>query len=204
MILAWLILISFMKKIFYKKQKGFSLLEVIVAASIVVVALLGLASLMLQSLRVGAINTNHMIASMLAQEGIEIVRNIRDSNWLMADNSWYQAIYYPDLVDASKNTYAVDRYSNSASASLEYDPDDTDHSEARLWLDANEFYVLHDNSLNPPNTTTMFYRLIEVSGLPEWSDMPDQLNVKSTVKWTERGQTNQHVAETNLYKWRSE
>lgn len=89
---------------FYKgNQKGFSLLEIIVAiffVSVVLVPMVGVVSFTISANRYA----NHrLIAANLAQEGIEIVRNVRDSNtdWSV----WYGAAWSGDYsVDYSAGT----------------------------------------------------------------------------------------------------
>src|SRR3989344_1098546 len=63
-------------------QRGFSVIEVIVAIAILASAGVALWILSAISLRTVRIARQELIAANLAQEGIEIVRNIRDSNWL--------------------------------------------------------------------------------------------------------------------------
>jgi prepilin-type N-terminal cleavage/methylation domain-containing protein len=61
---------------------GFTLLEVIIAIFIFTVGLVAVWSLIQQPLSYSKIASQKLIAIYLAQEGIEIVRNIRDSNLL--------------------------------------------------------------------------------------------------------------------------
>lgn len=63
------------------KQAGFSVIEILAVIAIITMGMLGLLSLATQSIRSQFINKNNLIASQLAQEGIEAVRNIRDTNW---------------------------------------------------------------------------------------------------------------------------
>ena len=73
------------KKLFsHSKGKGFTLLEVMVAMMVIVVGLLASLFLIAFTISSGAADKDRIIAIQLAQEGIELIRNIRDDNgWLM-------------------------------------------------------------------------------------------------------------------------
>lgn len=64
------------------QSKGFTIMEVMTAIFILTVGVGAALSLMNQTLATGSVIEQKLIASYLAQEGIEIVRNIRDSTWL--------------------------------------------------------------------------------------------------------------------------
>ena len=63
-------------------NKGFTILEVMLAIFILTAAVVGSFSLIQQTLHASSLNQSKLIAYYLGQEGIEIVRNIRDNNWL--------------------------------------------------------------------------------------------------------------------------
>lgn len=77
-----------MNKFFKQKNKGFTLVETLVAISILTTTIVTMMSL----LGAGISNTNYvkqkMIATYLAQEGIEYVRNMRDTAVLYSSNGW--------------------------------------------------------------------------------------------------------------------
>jgi prepilin-type N-terminal cleavage/methylation domain-containing protein len=64
------------------KNTGFTLLEVIVAIFILTVGIGGSFVLIQQTISTASIVQSRLIAAYLGQEGIEIIRNIRDNNWL--------------------------------------------------------------------------------------------------------------------------
>ena len=72
---------------FNSKQEGFSIIEVLFALSILAIGVVGLSSLLIQNIQIQNYTKNKLIASMLAQEGVELLRNIRDQNWI-DDNDW--------------------------------------------------------------------------------------------------------------------
>src|SRR3990172_140667 len=66
---------------FSRLYYGFTIIEVIIAISLVNIGLLAISSLVIQNIQTQDINREYIIASMLAQEGLELARNIRDNNW---------------------------------------------------------------------------------------------------------------------------
>jgi Tfp pilus assembly protein PilV len=67
------------------ESKGQGLIEVIVSLAIIVVAILGALSLATLTIKAGAQSRERVQAALLAQEGIEIVKNNRDTNWIKID-----------------------------------------------------------------------------------------------------------------------
>lgn len=66
-------------------SKAFTLLETIIALFILTAGILSVIGLILTTTRSLALTKDQTIAANLAQEGIEIVRSIRDTNWLEAE-----------------------------------------------------------------------------------------------------------------------
>ena len=73
------------------KKRGFTVIEVIIATFILTVGVLGAFSVIQMILTFTSNVSSQLAAVYLAQEGIENVRNIRDSNWL-AQIAWDQGI----------------------------------------------------------------------------------------------------------------
>jgi len=62
-------------------KKGFSLLEVIIAIFVISVGMTATVKLLNVGMKESISSRDQVIAEMLAQEGLELVRNIRDTNW---------------------------------------------------------------------------------------------------------------------------
>ncbi|MFH1643260.1 MAG: prepilin-type N-terminal cleavage/methylation domain-containing protein [Patescibacteria group bacterium] len=75
-------------------KKGFTMIEMIIALSVFSIGIIGVFSLI--SVTASSLDniSNQLIASYLAQEGMEIVRNIRDSNFLKINQG--EAINWDD------------------------------------------------------------------------------------------------------------
>lgn len=70
-----------MKKVF-KNKKGFTLTEVMIGMTILTIAIVSATSLLVGLIGSNQNNMKTLQANYLAIEGIEAVRNIRDTNWL--------------------------------------------------------------------------------------------------------------------------
>ncbi len=158
-----------------KNKKAFTLLEVVIVTFIISLGLLGVFSLFLQTIKVQNVNKNVLIASQLAQEGIEIVRNIRDENWDIIGNNFDDNL--PD------GRYAYDYLRNRESV------DDVDDIDTNLKIDT-DFYLIYGSESSP------FNRMIEIT------NNIDYLDIVCTVQWDERGDKKQYVTQAFLYDWR--
>jgi len=164
---------------------GISLIEIVVAITIITVGMIGVISLVVQNARAQYINKNVLIASGLAGEGLELVRNARDLNWLTPGNNWKTGAASGSGSDIVQDgDYRID-YNRDI-----IDVDDI--NAARLYINGAGFYTHTADG----NTETNFYRLIEVV------DNVDYLDIKCTISWIDGSQKHYYEAETYLYDWR--
>ena len=182
-----------MRKLF--NNKGFSILEASVVMAVVSIGVLGVFSLVLQNIKVQKTNKNMLVASMLAQEGLELVRNIRDDNWIASP----QVAWDLDIAGWGSIDYMMDlRVADDSDG----DGYIIEEANTRLFKDsANNFYT--HKALG--NTATQYYRLITVDGVDASTILDgivDYYKVKSHVQWNENGNLKNYIAETCLYNWR--
>ncbi|OGL66626.1 hypothetical protein A3B21_02980 [Candidatus Uhrbacteria bacterium RIFCSPLOWO2_01_FULL_47_24] len=69
-------------------KRGFGLLETIIALGVIITGLVSVISLSIANLTNERDTAMRYQAVNLAREGIELVRNIRDSNWLAGTDTW--------------------------------------------------------------------------------------------------------------------
>jgi len=89
-------------------RNGFSIIEVIIAVFVIVVGLVAMMNLMANSLKHTIDSRNLIIASGLAQEGVELVKNIRDNSWLDPPNETDPFDDFPGNGNPDKNNCRID------------------------------------------------------------------------------------------------
>lgn len=171
-----------------KGSHGFTIMEIVVVVFIISLSLTGIMSLVVQNVQVEYINKNMIMASQLVQEGLELVRNKRDNNWL-AGSGWKTGII-------GDNIYAITIDSSGAEPVIAtIDVSDINDAKARLYIDDNGYYA----NLNSPDdeVSTAFFRIIEIK-----TETAASTTVECLVQWQTRNNTHGYSAQTVLYDWR--
>lgn len=176
-----------------KKEKillnqGLTLLEVIIAIFLITVGTLGALALITRTISVTGISSQKAIAAYLAQEGIEIVRNIRDGNWLEQRTNpafaWDDGLGVGDW-EGDYNDQILTQCSpipfNCPSRGFPLHP-----------LRINGGFYNHTFGIS-----TLFFRRITI-----FDKTADMFKVSVLVSWQEKGKTYQLQAQENLYNWR--
>jgi len=63
-------------------KKGFTLIEMVVSVFIITVAVVGIIQVTTKYIQQTKAEKENYVAALLGQEGIEIIKNIRDTNWI--------------------------------------------------------------------------------------------------------------------------
>ncbi|NCD06918.1 MAG: prepilin-type N-terminal cleavage/methylation domain-containing protein [Spirochaetia bacterium] len=173
-----------------KYKKGFSLIEVMVVIVILSLGMMSVASLIQQSLRVKNISRSHLAAQELAQEGLELIRRVRDNNFIQAG---FQGDTPSWDYNITPGTYkmAFDMDTPQTIATLD---------DGKLYkIDSGEYAGFYAYPSGERETSeTSFYRMIEIEYL---NADPNKLKVTSTVKWVGAGDEFIYELETVLYDW---
>lgn len=75
-----------------KNNKGFTLIEMVVSVFIITVAVVGIVQITTKYIQQTKAEKENYIAALLGQEGIELIKNIRDTNWINADPTWNEGL----------------------------------------------------------------------------------------------------------------
>ncbi len=158
----------------HPNNAGFTLVEALVSLLIFSVALTAIFSLLTNNLKDASLVEHNFVASGLVQEGMEVVRNIRDSDWYTG-NPFGTAI--PD------GSYRV-QWNSQALLLLSPDP--------YLKKDSGNGLVSYD-----AGNDMIFKRTVTISAV---SGVEKRVVV--SVTWSERGVSKSVSAEDHLFNWK--
>ena len=212
-------------------NKGFTLVELIIALGVFSSGIMAAFTLALAGLNTSIENFDRINAANLAREGIELVRNERDSNWLKIDNNvdidgGSDGIQYYDWDQNINNGYySIDKngiYDQNESGLLSCDPNGLDCIEncplCELKYDSSLHLYLHSG-----DTSTNIFRAIEIFDIcldDNWDEkIPDDhifdscsslagdyktigLEVTSRVFWEKAGKKHYTDVKEKLYNWK--
>lgn len=214
---------------FCHNTQGQGLLELIVAMGIIVSGLVGTLSLTISNQTASQDSADRLVATNIAREGIEVIRNMRDSNWLncyvdtdrsVTCSNWY------DTISAFNDTTAALLFNPATNTwTLDFDAlNAISDASARLWryttgtAELSSFF--QSTSQTPGNASlTKYRRLITLHALCKASgggitvhasksdscDGDDELvgeRVQAQAQWEEKGKTLSLTLEERLFNWR--
>lgn len=187
--------------------RGFTLIEVMVAVAVLSLGLMGAANLITFNISNSAKAINKTIATNLAQEGIELVRNIRDTNFLQVSNGAPGASWDDDLVQGLGNIRQLKFFCGGLNnQNINPAPNNIDICAAACRVYA--YTKISDGSkcysddfgvqagYDSPIQSD-FYRLIIVDKLDA-----DSIEITADIKWIERGNARYLTVQEILYNWR--
>jgi len=220
-----------MKFFLPKNQSGQGLLELVVAIGVISVGLFSVWNLFISNFNGEQEAGARILATNLAREGVEVVKNIRDSNWLAVDNnddcSYNGQPFSPCFWDSglsgeNNDNTAIIKDIASPDVYLDFSPNNIDENNTRIYLDSgNSGLYVHNNS----GQATSYHRLItinsvccndadtdlkcdnlavdfEVRDLCLENELKIGLDVKSTVTWMINGHRREISIQERLFNWK--
>jgi len=181
---------------YIKKDSGFTLVELLITCFVVSSGIVA-SYLVIQDIFVDTFTvSSRLTAAYLAEEGIEIVRNIRDSNWVAGD-FWATNLYRnqpSEFLGCDQTLMSPGKYCEADYSQIIMTDIDDENPPTPLRLNGIYNYSA--------GTNTKFSRKIEIIPDSISSASLTRLIVKSEIIWQENGQTKSITAETNLHNWR--
>ncbi len=202
-----------------KSETGFTLIELMIALAVFTIGLSAALALALANYNHSRDNLDKIIAANLAREGIELIKNVRDSNWLKieANEEIAEGVPYTweEGLTIDSNDFVYIDYNDDWPTVASNNPCD---SECDLYKDARNYYV-HDTSgtlsLTKYSRALFLERICvdEMGGDPESnesivamnSDCDDDtyigIQIISHVQWDDNGIQYLEIVD-KIYNWR--
>lgn len=194
----------------YLLKNGFTLIEVMAAVAVLSIGLIGALTSITNNLRNISAGEKRIIAAGLAAEGVELARNVRDTNWLQGAADWKDRI---EGINPASKTIKFFCANPAISDKITPPPAGIDDAARCSGAGVNrpcQIYIYTKNadgsicySDNFGNQTgysrvaTNFFRLIALNELSS-----DSVEVKVDVKWVSGTQTYKLTASEILYNWK--
>ncbi len=139
-------------------------------------------ALIQQTLIAASISQSKLVGYYLAQEGVEIVKNIRDNNWLYqrfsTSTSWKAGL--------TNGTWEADYSSLTLSPNL----------DRHLYIEGATGFYKYISSPLQEDVETSYKRTISITEIGDYA-----LEVKTAVEWKERSRTHNIEVADRLYNW---
>lgn len=190
---------------------GFTLVEVMAAVAILSIGLVGGLTVITKNMSTIYSGENRIIAANLAAEGIELARNVRDTNWLTDGNDWDEKIdgssdrEFIKIFFGNQNADKIDPRPNSGTSEEELLDDcvNSGGSQCKIYFYTSGAMRYYGDDFGPSEggytrgSFIGFYRMIHINNLPG-----EAIGVSSTVRWSEGGQNKYLTVEETLYNWK--
>ncbi|MBU4348665.1 hypothetical protein KJ671_04160 [Patescibacteria group bacterium] len=174
-----------MNKIKMKKhtERGQIMIEAIVALSIITIGIMGVFTLTSRSISLNRVTADRYVAVNLANEGIELVKNLIDRN-IMTLDSEEETMAWNNIpgFDADISEYEID-YDDTELSSVDGDS---------LCFSLSGYYRYESNC--EEKNKTNFKRIITIT-----NKSSDHIEVVSKVFWTSRGGTYDFSVKDDFY-----
>lgn len=183
---------------------GFTIVETLVAISILVIALTGPLAIIASSLKSSYFSRDEITAAYLAQEPIEFIRNVRDRNGLRETNSinWLKDVSIDPVTNNTNinspgsNTIVLGLLRRSGNFVIE-----RCIFTCKLKYDTSTGVYGDDNNLLPDS---IFTRNIYLSQADSDLDLARELVITVVVSWNTGGISHNVTVTEHLFNWQLE
>ncbi len=172
-------------------RKGFTLIETMVAITLLAVALIGPFVAVQNAVQSSYVARDQLIASQLAQEGMEYVRSVRDTNYL-SGNTWMHYLSSYSCYGATPGNYCtVDPTRGHITQSGAMAAHNATSAAPFLYLSSTNLY----NQQSSGNQTR-FKRLLRI-----YVVSATEVRVWVNVQWRTSGKTYSIDVFDNMHNW---
>jgi Tfp pilus assembly protein PilV len=174
-----------------KGSKGQSVIEAMIAVSILTIGFLGISSLLVRSFALSRTTSDDLTATYLASEGIELMKNIIDHD-VYAGNAWGTCTNAADLSTCTNSgAYTVD-YGSAVPTELGGPNEQCFTNAAVPPLDFDSSTGIYSYS---GGTASKFQRCIQLTHNGQ------EITVNAIVDWSTNGAASTLNLEDHFYNW---
>lgn len=170
--------------------QGFTLIGVLVAMTILIIAVVALSRLLVGRGRLVTSARHIMIATNLSREGLELVRAVRDTNWYHHTADWAEKICPTDPVSELTIDSRMVRFEEPLGSA----------AQAPLWTNNSSGEYTHTHTPNDQYKATPFSRTMTVDCAHRFESSA-YIEVASRVTWTLAGRAREVEIKERLYNW---
>ncbi|TFB07962.1 prepilin-type N-terminal cleavage/methylation domain-containing protein [Candidatus Atribacteria bacterium MT.SAG.1] len=158
------------------RSKAFTLIEILVAITVLTIGIMACYAAITKVVSLTYLSSFRFVASRLAQEGMELVSNTRDTNWLNQEVDWDNGL--TDCIAGCEIDYNDSTFSA--------------YQNRYLKIGLNGFYNYENGN------DSRFKRKITITHVSS-----DELKIKVEVIWSRLGLSLETLeVEEHLYNWR--
>lgn len=173
-------------------RQGFTLLETMIALSVITFAILGPISLASSSLRSASVSKNQIIASFLAKDAMEYIKNWRDDNYLDGKSSWLFGLstctnasgcYVDTTLPYDDNSAIKNCPGGTGCSNIKYNSPTAEYGYTTGWADS------------------IFTRTVKITEYDTGSGDLDDALVSVTISWNDKYGLKTFILEDHLFNW---
>jgi len=168
----------------FRKDRGFTILELIISVAVLSFGIIGIYNAFSPLIELNSNTTIRFKATYLGQEGFEIIRNIRDTDFI-------KNITWSSLIDTCIDGCQADYKTGTAVEGVD--------NQLKAY-DANNFLKINSDGLYgyDVGTDTIFKRKIIITQ-PVGTDV---LKIDVLVYWSHNGKSYEYETSGYLYNWK--
>ncbi|MDI6821187.1 MAG: hypothetical protein QMD65_03355 [Patescibacteria group bacterium] len=187
------------------KINGQILVESMVAIMVVTMGLFGILTLLTKSLAINREMSEKFIATYLAAEGIEIVKNLVDVNYTSSGYCLGTRAWNDGLLDGSYNfdyytTFDTSKGKPQWLGKERINPPNSTSTEPLLFHKASRAY--RSGVVGTTVIETPFTRTVRIKNIQNSDNEDYEIVVTSIIEWTTKGKKQEVKFENHFFEWR--
>ena len=177
------------------RQRGFTLLETMIAIAVLLIGVVGPISIIGDALSKIYFARDQAIAVNLAQEGIEAIRQARDTN-ILKGNAWETGFTPSQCGVSFTKACVIDFSSAGVGANIQSCGGACTATESLVYTNSDGLYHQYQSSVPGTAVATIFHRTVKAQTISTTED-----KVTSTITWTTGNIPGSVSVSESIFRW---